>query len=258
MKLVAMLRIKNQILTIRECLNRLNDLVDEIVIVDNGSTDGTLEVYKEYKKIKAVKHTKGFDEGRDKIMVHELAKTRDPDWILWIDADEVFEDALTRKNLEKYMSNSKLNVVWFRLYHFWGQKKKFRIDGPWLKYTAFPQRMMWRNIKSAYFRDWKFHNGGIMGVPGNHITSHFRLKHFGYVYPEQLKNKKKTYTKLKKHPMSIKTLPFKSTCILQTTFIESQNQLLNRVIQKFIDIFFLVIEKNYQLLNLLKNRNIDL
>lgn len=35
MKLVAMLRVKNQILTIQECLDRLVELVDEIVVVDN-------------------------------------------------------------------------------------------------------------------------------------------------------------------------------------------------------------------------------
>lgn len=206
MKLVAILRVKDQILTIRECLDRLVELVDEIVVVDNGSTDGTLEVYKKYPQIVAVKQTKGFDEGRDKILAHQLAKARQPDWILWIDADEVFEEALTRVDLDKYMTNPSLGAVWFRLYHFWGSKTHYRIDGPWLRYTAFPQRMMWRETGKEYFRDMKFHNGGIMGVTLRSITSPFRLKHFGYVYPEQIQAKQKTYGKLKDDPMSVKTM----------------------------------------------------
>lgn len=202
-----MLRVKNQILTIKECLNRLVELVDEIVIVDNDSTDGTLDVYKKYPQIVAVKKTKGFDEGRDKILAHTLAKSRKPDWILWIDADEVFEEALTRKVLDNYMADESLGSVWFRLYHFWGSKTHYRVDGPWLSYTAAPQRMMWRETGKQYFRDMKFHNGGIMGVEKRRVNSSFRLKHFGYVYPQQIQAKQATYGRLKDDPMAKKTMP---------------------------------------------------
>lgn len=232
MKLVAMLRVKNQILTIRECLNRLVDLVDEIVVVDNGSTDGTLGVYSQYPEIVAVKQTKGFDEGRDKIMAHSLAKSRNPDWILWIDADEVFEDSLTRDVLHNYMADESLGAVWFRLYHFWGGKTHFRIDGRWLKYTAAPQRMMWRETGKEYFRDMKFHNGGIMGVEKRRITSSYRLKHFGYVYPDQLKAKEDTYGKLSNDPMAVKTMPMDTKGMILVRFLEIKNPVINRLVTR--------------------------
>lgn len=193
MKLVAILRIKNQILTIDECMARLSELVDEIVIVDNGSTDGTLETYKKYPKIVSVLHTEGFNEGRDKIMVLDEAKKRNPDWILWCDGDEVFEKHLTRKTLDRYMGNKKLNRIVFRMCNFWLSKKKCRYDGEYYLYTLHPQRSMWRNTESAYFRNLVIHNGDIMGVTGKPYISPYRIKHYGYVYKEKIEEKINIY-----------------------------------------------------------------
>src|SRR6185312_7243724 len=97
MKLTAVLRIKDQILTIDDCMTKLSELADDIIIVDGESTDGTVEAYKKYPKIKKVITLAGFDEGRDKNLLIEEARKLNPDWILWIDADEIFEKHFTRK-----------------------------------------------------------------------------------------------------------------------------------------------------------------
>ena len=117
MKLVSILRIKDQIQTIDECLTKLSELVDEIIVLDNCSTDGTFDVYKKYPKIIEILQTVGFDEGRDKIMLLDAAKKRSPDWIMWIDADEVFEKHFTRTIIESYM-NSSYNRITFRMCNF--------------------------------------------------------------------------------------------------------------------------------------------
>ena len=103
MNLVAILRIKDQAATIDECLSKLSKLADQIIVLDNGSTDGTLEAYRRYPKIVNILHTTGFNEGRDKIMLLDEAKKSKADWILWIDADEIFEEHMTRKVMESYM-----------------------------------------------------------------------------------------------------------------------------------------------------------
>ena len=46
----AMLRVKNEAPKIRCCLASVLDIFDEIVVVDNGSTDGTQEIVRQFKR----------------------------------------------------------------------------------------------------------------------------------------------------------------------------------------------------------------
>jgi len=197
MKLVAILRAKNEILVIRNCLSRLSELVNEIIVLDNGSTDGTLNAYKEFPKVVKILQTEEYHEGRDKILLLEEAKKRNPDWILWIDSDEIFEKHFTRNVIEKYMQ-SKHNRITFRLCHFWQSEKRCRIDKVFFLYSLHPQRSMWRNVPVAYFKDQKMHNGDIRGIKGGYYISPYRLKHYGYVFKEKTKNKMNAYEKIDK------------------------------------------------------------
>lgn len=197
MKLVAILRIKNQIDHIDLCLKKLSDLADHIIVLDNGSTDGTSDTYRKYPKIVKVLNTIGFDEGRDKIMLLEEAKKTEADWILWIDADEVFENHFTREIVEGYM-NSKHNRITFRMCNFWLSGKRCRYDSEYYLYSLHPQRSMWRNLESAYFKNLIIHNGDIQGVPGKPYISPYRIKHYGYVYKQKIEEKIKVYAEADK------------------------------------------------------------
>lgn len=185
MKLAAILRIKNQILTIDECLTKLSEIADDIIIVDGESTDGTAEAYTKYPKIKKVITLAGFDEGRDKNLLLNEARKLNPDWILWIDADEVFEKHFTRAVVEKYM-RSKYNRVDFRMCNFWLSNERCRCDGNYYLYSLHPQRSMWRNVSAAYFKDQKIHNGPILGVSGPVFLSPYRIRHLGYLYRQKI------------------------------------------------------------------------
>lgn len=125
-------------------------------------------------------------------MAHEEAKKREPDWLVWIDADEVFEKHFTRAVAEKYM-HSKYNRVTFRMCNFWLSRQDCRYDSEYYLYTLHPQRSMWRNIPSAYFKNVTIHNGDILGVPGAALISPYRLKHYGYVDKEKIAEKMNIY-----------------------------------------------------------------
>jgi len=197
MKLVAILRVKNEILYIRKCLKRLSELVDEIIVLDNGSTDGTLEVYNDFPKLIQLLQTEGFDEGRDKIMLLEAAKERQPDWILWLDGDEVFEKSLTRDDLNKYM-NSSANKISFRLINFWMNEQDVRYGGSYFLYSIYPRPRMWRNTEGSFFLDKKIHNGEIQGISGKEYLSPFRILHYGYVNKEKVERKYDLYKQVDK------------------------------------------------------------
>jgi len=227
MKLIGILRIKDQIHTINQCINKLSSLVDEIIVLDNWSTDGTLEAYKKYPKIVEVLETREFDEGRDKIMLLEAAKKRNPDWIVWIDADEVFENHLDRSTLEGYM-HSKFNRITFRMCNFWLSEERCRFDHEYYLYTLHPQRSMWRNMHSAYFKNLSIHNGDIQGVPGKAYISPYRIKHYGYVYKQKIEEKMKVYAAADKYEGRNYQKTLEGTVNYKTfKFYEFDNKLIN-------------------------------
>ncbi|MDW8208455.1 MAG: tetratricopeptide repeat protein [Chloroherpetonaceae bacterium] len=76
--------VKNEERFLRNCLESVRGVVDEIVIVDTGSTDGTLDIAREYGA-KIVHHpwNDDFSEARNVSLAHATG-----DWALWLDADE--------------------------------------------------------------------------------------------------------------------------------------------------------------------------
>lgn len=87
---------KNEEAFLEQCLNSVKGLVDEIVIVDTGSTDKTIDIAKKYKaKIFHFKWVDDFSAARNESLKHATK-----DWMLVLDADEIIE----KKDLEKIKS----------------------------------------------------------------------------------------------------------------------------------------------------------
>lgn len=88
-KVSAVLIVKNESECLAKCLDSVKDFVTEIIIVDTGSDDNTIEIAKKYtdKVFEDYKWDDNFAEARN----HALAKATG-DWILSIDADEYLED----------------------------------------------------------------------------------------------------------------------------------------------------------------------
>lgn len=76
--------VKNEERFLRQCLESARDDVDEIIIVDTGSTDGTLEIAREFgAKIVSCEWTDDFAAARNVSLKHATGN-----WALWLDADE--------------------------------------------------------------------------------------------------------------------------------------------------------------------------
>lgn len=97
---------KNEISSIRNMLENIKDIADEIVVVDELSIDGTREILKEY-------NTKIIDGKLDNnwgALRNKAIENATKDWILVIDADELLEpithqaiynrDILSKCNIE--------------------------------------------------------------------------------------------------------------------------------------------------------------
>lgn len=89
--------VKNEEKLLEICLNSIKDLVDEIIIVDTGSTDNSKEIARKFTdKIFDFKWNDNFSDARN----FSLSKAT-KEWILSLDADEVIaeKDCIAIKNL---------------------------------------------------------------------------------------------------------------------------------------------------------------
>jgi tetratricopeptide (TPR) repeat protein len=80
----AALIVKDEAETIRNCVESLQGAVDELVVVDTGSTDGTLDTLRELD-VEVLKFgwTGSFADARNFALSHVKS-----DWVLWVDGDE--------------------------------------------------------------------------------------------------------------------------------------------------------------------------
>ena len=86
--------VKNESRILARCLSSIADLMDEIIIIDTGSTDNTKEIAREYTdKVFDFTWTGSFADARN----YSFSKATQ-DYIYCADADEVLDD----KNRERF------------------------------------------------------------------------------------------------------------------------------------------------------------
>ena len=92
--------VKNEEYNLRRSIDSLKDQVDEIVVVDTGSTDNTMEVAKSYgAKVFESPWNNDFSTPRNMALNNATG-----DWIVFLDADEYFTDK-TSKNLRSVIEH---------------------------------------------------------------------------------------------------------------------------------------------------------
>ena len=92
--------VKNEEDVIGRCLACVKDIVDEIIVVDTGSTDSTIEIVKKYtNQIYHFNWVDDFSKARN----YAFSKAS-KDYIMWLDADDIIlENDLT--NLKQLKNN---------------------------------------------------------------------------------------------------------------------------------------------------------
>ncbi|MDA7818361.1 glycosyltransferase family 2 protein [Sulfurimonas sp.] len=121
--------VKDGVSTIEKTLDSLN-FFEDVVVYDNGSTDGTTQIVKSYHNVNLVEGDfKGFGPTKNEALMH--AKN---DWILSLDADEVLSTEFVRtiKNIDlnENMIYSILRENYYRdihVKHCWGNDIIIRI-----------------------------------------------------------------------------------------------------------------------------------
>lgn len=98
--------VKDEALTLPKCLGSVKDVVDEIIILDTGSTDKTVDVAKQWgAEVHYFEWCNDFSAARN-----EALKYVRGDWVLVLDADEAMKPEIIPQMLEAIQSDSHLLI----------------------------------------------------------------------------------------------------------------------------------------------------
>ena len=131
-KIVGIYRVKNESRFIEQSLKSVMDICSEIIILDDNSTDNTVEICSGFDKVTNVTKQKDLilDETRDRNYLFENARKLDPDFILSVDGDEIFMpnafDILFEETSTIYPNS---DVFDFQFLTLWDNVNTIRTDG---------------------------------------------------------------------------------------------------------------------------------
>ena len=202
-ELAVVMRVKDAEDTIEECLTAAARICDQFIIVDNGSTDGTLEYLNDFKNDNPDKfseypfdlfdsiqgvvprnsteivQTIAYDQPRDRQVMNTMLKNSGATWGLFLDADEIVSDQITREQIEEWMHQNTYNAIKFRHVHFWNDTDHYRTDQRW---KPRHNRMMWRiTPESTIQDDAKVHPGIVHNLKGRILETDYVIKHYGHI-----------------------------------------------------------------------------
>jgi tetratricopeptide (TPR) repeat protein len=173
----ACMIVKNEQEQLPRALDSIKDLCDEIIVVDTGSTDRTVEIAESYgARIYHHEWENDFSKARNQSLSYA---TRD--WILIIDADEelVNEDIPL---LEQVLQQTEHNLISITVYNMSSEDV--------LASSFLPSIRLFRRSLDAHY-DGIVHNQLKFDEKNNIVLrAGVRIKHYGYgLSPDQMKKK---------------------------------------------------------------------
>ena len=139
-----MYRLQNVERWIKQSIESIYDFCDEIIILDDNSTDDTKNICTQFDKVVDI-HTKtdsSFDEARDRNFLLNMALKRKPDVLLSLDGDEIFlpdSGKIIREEIDILYPD--VQVFEFQLFTLWDNPIQIRFDGA---FSSFWQKRMFR------------------------------------------------------------------------------------------------------------------
>lgn len=197
---------------IERCLSGLAGWVDQLVILDSGSTDGTVEIAKRYTDEVYQTDWPGYGPQRNRA----LAKCQH-DWVFNLDADEEVTPAL-RDEIDRVLADPKLdatliNIPW-HTYLFGKTLKRGRYSTP-------QGKLFWK--QGAQFKDRQVHETLVMPhVKEKTLKSallHYSWRNYEHIQEKHIKYAalmaKEKFNKGKRSSMPYACLRFFTDFIMQ-------------------------------------------
>lgn len=131
-RIICQMRIKNEEKWLKEVLDSIARIAHGIVVFDDGSTDSTPDICREHPSVLDYHRQKSaeLDEVRDKNILLKMALKHDPDWILCMDGDEIFEESAPERIFDAIRScPADVTVLDLEFLYMWDDLYHYRTDG---------------------------------------------------------------------------------------------------------------------------------
>jgi glycosyltransferase involved in cell wall biosynthesis len=136
---------------------------DEILFVDGGSTDGSLEIIADYQKQFNIRTYEMKQTGKPYTADWNESKVRNflvsettGDWVLKLDADEILADA-ARQDLPQLLQRGNFDLFAFPLINFWKDPWTQRVNAPGDARWDVNTIRLWRNGIGIHYNQAKTH-----------------------------------------------------------------------------------------------------
>lgn len=196
LKIIGFLQVYNESSkgNLDRILNHLKKICDDIVVYDDGSTDNTLDILKKNTKYVIEGSKNDFlNESSHKQKLLELALSLEPDWILWLDADETvdrFGEEGGIRALCQYGNQKEIDGFLLQQFNLWKDLTKYRIDGHWNDWHV----RLWKNNGKLKFDEKKgLHLKHYPNNLNKLVKSKIKIIHFGLSSPEKVEEKYELY-----------------------------------------------------------------
>lgn len=186
-----------------DVLKHARQYIHRAVIVDDGSEDKTVELCRHLLRdipltlVENKKSTLWGQETKVRQQAWELAIATNPQWILSLDADEIFEDAII-DNISYLINQPYCDYIAFRLYDFW-TATHYREDEYWQAHHSYrPFLIRYQPNFNYRWHQAPIHSGrfpaNITALPG--FVSSMRIKHLGWINPLDRVKKYQNYLRV--------------------------------------------------------------
>ncbi|OCT14337.1 glycosyl transferase family 2 [Paenibacillus pectinilyticus] len=187
---------------LRSVLTQLRDWVDEAVIVDDGSTDDTVDICQKvlaHIPLKIIRNQQSQFSNEVNLRKQQWEETiaTQPEWILNLDADEWMESRY-QPHLDAILSSCTQDAIYLRLFDMWSETH-YRDDVYWSAHNTYrPFLIRYKPGFPSVWHEVPQHCGRF---PASiHVLPYFlhpcRIKHLGWSNPADRIAKYRRYMEL--------------------------------------------------------------
>lgn len=169
---------------LRQVLDQASAVADALVVVDDASDDDTADVCRGYPKVvRLVELPRPLfgEEWRLRTLLWQAAASTEPDWLLSVDADELYEDRALAA-MRSLIDQDEFDWVGFRLHDMWNGTH-YREDEHWNAHQRHQMTLV--RFLPGYPADYPRLPHHVPRLPPAYgalpgLLSEYRVKHMGW------------------------------------------------------------------------------